>query len=179
MWSPTNVYSRPRHCVARTALLFCILALAGCGYGFGGDGPSVLEAPSGGGLPTIKFKSVENPTLYPWLGHVIRTEMRDEIGGRDLATWVDSGRADYEIAIKVDSFTFRSWITDRDDDTMLYSASMIMQGIVYRGSSNEVVWQSGNIGYSQQYEAVQERVAAADLTRELARRFASAMRQAF
>ncbi len=163
----------------RAVFLFAFLILAGCGYGLGNDGPSVLTPPSGGGLPTMKFKSVDNPTLYPWLPYVIRTEVWDELAARNLVRWVDSGRADYEIAIKVDSFTFRSWLTDSDDTTMLYSAAMTMNATVYKGDSNEVVWQSGNLGYSQSYETVQERTAAADLTRELARRLSSAMRQAF
>lgn len=163
----------------RTAVLFGILALAGCGYGLGAEGPSVLDTPAGGGLPTLKIKSVENPTLYPWLSYILRTELRDEIAARDLARWVDSGKADYELAIKVERFTIRSWLTNADDATMLYSAEISMYGTVYRGDSNEEVWRSGTIGYSQNYDSVQERTIAADLTRELARRFASAMRQKF
>lgn len=198
MWSPTDPppvkpgiagrVSAPRSgareasplvAICFLALFLGVLVLGGCGYGLGTDGPSVLDAPEGGGLPTIKFKSVETPTLHSWLPHIIRSELRDEIAGRDLARWVDSGRADYELAIKVNTFTFRSWVRDRDDDTMLFAASLSFQGTVYKGNSTEIVWQSGSIGYSQTYETVQERVAAGDLTRELARRFATAMRQAF
>lgn len=183
MWSPTDsragASAAARKALGRLALAFCVMVLAGCGYGFGNEGPSVLATPEGGGQPTLKFKSVENPSLYPWLSYVVRTEMRDEIADRKLATWVDSGKADYEMTIKVNSFTFRSWITDTDDATTLYSASMTLDATVYRGNSNEVVWRSGPIGYSQSYETVQERTAASDLTRELARRLGSAMRQAF
>ena len=179
MWLPTDILTSPLRTVVRAALLLGVLALAGCGYGFGAEGPSVLASPEGGGLPTIKFKSVESPTFHTWLPHIIRTELRDEIAARDLARWVDSGPADYELAIKVNRFTFRSWVADKDSNTMLYSASMSISGTVYRANSNAVVWSSGNIGYSQSYETVQERTAAADLTRELARRFATAMRQAF
>lgn len=168
-----------RRNVLHIALLFGIFVLSGCGYGLGTDGPSVLEAPAGGGLPTLKFKSVENPSLLPWLPHIIRTELRDEIAGRDLARWVDSGKADYELAIVVDSFTFRSWLTDSDDATTLYTASMSLTGTVYEGGSNRVVWRSGALSYSQSYESLQERVVASELTKELARRFANAMRQAF
>lgn len=164
---------------ASVALLFCVLLAGGCGYGLGTDGPSVLPPPPGGGLPTIKFKSVDSPTMHSWLPHIIRTELRDEIAARDLARWVDSGPADYELAVKVENFLFRSWITNSDDSTMLYSASIAMQGTVYKGNSTEVVWNSGVVSYSQSYETVQERVAASDMTRELARRFTSAMRQAF
>lgn len=163
----------------RTAVLFGILALAGCGYGLGTEGPSVLDTPAEGGLPTLKFKSVENPTLYPWLSYVIRTELRDEIAARDIARWVDSGKADYELAITVENFVIRSWLTDTDNATTLYSASITLRGTVYRGDSNEEVWRSGTLQYSQSYDSIQERTVAADLTRELAHRFASAMRQNF
>lgn len=176
MWSPTDF------CRALSrVLLICLaaMALASCGYGFGADSASVLEPPSPGILPTLKIKSVENPTLYPWLSHIMRTEVRDEIAARDIARWVDSGKADYEITIKVDQFTFRSWLTDSEDVTMLYSASMSLEAIVYRGDSNQEIWRSGRIAYTQSYERVQERTAAADLTRELARRLASAMQHAF
>lgn len=178
MSSPVNA-SASRLRIPRVLLLVGLLALSGCGYGLGTDGPSILKGPAEGGLPTLKFKSVENPSLYPWLSHIIRTELRDEIAGRELARWVDSGKADYELAVTVNSFTFRSWLTDSDDATMLYSASMSLSGTVYEGGSNKVVWRSSGISYSQSYETIQERTAASDLTKELARRFASAMRQAF
>ena len=176
MWSPTDLC----RALSRT-LLVCLaaLTLASCGYGFGADSPSVLEPPSPGVLPTLKIKSVDNPTLYPWLPHILRAEVRDEIAARDIARWVDSGKADYEITIKVERFTFRSWLTDSDDVTMLYSANMAVEAIIYRGDSNQEIWRSGRINYSQSYERVQERAAATDLTRELVRRLASAMQHAF
>lgn len=176
MWSPTDIRRR-----APRVVLVCLAALmlASCGYGFGNDAGSVLEAPAPGVLPTLKIKSVDNPTLYPWLSHVVRSEVRDELAARGIARWVDSGKADYELSLKVDSFTFRSWMTDIDDVTMLYSASMLMEGIVYRGDSNEEVWRSGQVAYSQTYEQVQERTAAGDLVRELARLLVNRMRQSF
>lgn len=155
------------------------MSLAGCGYGFGTETASVLEPTAPGTVPTIKVKTVDNPTLFPWLSYVVRSELRDELAARGIATWVDSGRADYEITIKVDSFLFRSSFTDDDDKTTLYSASMGIEGTVYKGDSNEEVWRSGQINYSQSYETVQERVAASDLTRELVRRLITHMRRAF
>ncbi len=56
---------------------------------------------------------------------------------------------------------------------------MTINAIFYRTDSNEIVWQSGNITYSQSYDTVQERVVATDLVRELARRLSSSMRQVF
>lgn len=159
----------------------CVLAvgLAACGYGFGADSPSVLTPPAPGVKPTIKVKSVENPTLYPWLSYSLRTELYDELAARGIARWVESGRADYEISLKVESFTIRSWLTDPDDATSLYEANMTLEAIVYRGDTNQEVWRSGNVTYSQSYEQVQERTVSSDLTRELVRRLVSDMRRAF
>lgn len=170
---------RARRALRALLLFAAALSLAACGYGFGTEGESVLEAPAPHVLPTMKIKNVENPTLYPWISHVVRNEIRDEVAARNLAAWVDSGKSDYEMALKVERFTFRSWLTNKDDETMLYSGSMTLEATIYKGDSNAVVWQSGAISYSQNYERVQERVVAADLTRELARRLASRMRQDF
>ena len=161
------------------ALCFLTATLAACGYGFGSDAPSVLKATSPGVRPTIKIKSVDNPTLYPWLPYTIRTEFRDELAARNVALWVDSGRADYEVALKVHSFTIRSWLTDPDDSTSLYTASLALEGIFYKSGTNEEIWRSRPMWYSQSYDHVQERAAAEELTRELVRRLISSMRQAF
>lgn len=176
MWLPTNI----SRFIARAALAcLTLLTLAACGYGFGADSESVIKPTTEGALPTLKIKSVDNPTLHTWIAHIVRAEMRDEIAARGLARWVDSGKADYEISFKVDSFTFRSWLTDSDDVTMLYSAAMTMEAILYKGNTNEEVWRSGKTSYSQSYERVQERTAASDLTRELARRIASNLQHSF
>jgi hypothetical protein len=173
---PTSIF----RAVRGTALVFmAAFCLTACGYGFGMDSESVLVPLREGARPSLKIKSVDNPTLFPWVSHIIPSEVRDEIAARKLATWVDTGKADYELVIKVDTFTFRSWLTDKDDVTTLYSASMVFEGIVYKSDTNEEVWRSGGIGYSQNYEQVQERVAASELTRELARRLASRMQQTF
>lgn len=176
MSSRTDIF----RAVRRAALvLVAAFGLAACGYGFGSDSESVLVPVTGGVTPTLRIKSVDNPTLFPWITHIIRTEVRDELAARKLARWVDSGKTDYSLAIKVSSFTFRSWLTDKEDMTSLYSASMTFEGIVYKTDTNEEVWRSGPIAYSQNYEQVQERVAASELIRELARRLAARMQQAF
>jgi hypothetical protein len=176
MSSPTDGRRR----LSRALLaLFAALFLASCGYGFGSDGESVLEARSPGILPGMKVKTIENPTLYPWLSYVIRTELRDELAARRVARWVDSGKSDYELSVKVSNFTFRSWLTDSNDATMLYAASMTLEGIVYRSDTNEEVWRSGMLSYSQNYDRSQEQAAAAELTRELMRRLTSAFRNVF
>ena len=154
------------------------LFLGGCGYGLGSDADTVLKPIEPGVLPTVKIKSVENPTLYPWLSYVIRSEIRDELAARKIARWVDSGKADYELALKVTQFTFRTWITNAQDATMLYDANLTMEAILYQGSSNKQVWSSLS-SYNQTYDTVQERTAASDLVRELVRRTVLAMRQSF
>lgn len=180
MSSPTNtIYGRRIARAVRCAVLLALCGLAACGYGLGSEARTVLPEVAGRPVPTLKFKSVDNPTLYPWVNAVIRTEVRDEIAARRIARWVDSGRADYELSIKVERFTFRSWLTNREDLTTLFAASMVLEGIIYKTDTNQEIWRSGKISYNQNYEQVQERVAAGELTRELARQLASKMQQTF
>ena len=169
-----------------TAFAFCLLAaavcfgLGGCGYRLGADMPSVFnQNGTGTSLKTLKIKSVENPTMDPSLAYVVRSKLRDEVGARHLAAWVDSGRADYEISVIVQSYTYRSWIHDDEDISQLYSANMTLEGIVYQGNTNTVIWRSGTINYYQTYETVSQTSATDDLLRNLIRQLVDRMRQNF
>ncbi len=179
MWSRTNL--RSAVVLPCLAAVFAVV-LAGCGYRLGTDMPSVLQqngtAP-GGALPTLKVKDVDNPTMDPSLVYAIRSRLRDEVGARQLARWVDSGKADYEIGIKVQSYTYRTWMRDKDDVSLLYSANMTLEGIVYRGDTNAVIWRSGNIVYSQTYESTQDKAATEDLVLNLIRQLVDRMRNNF
>lgn len=186
MWLRTNFTGKkhprcsgPGFFIRGAAACMLILSLAACGYGFGAETATILAPPPGGGLPTIKVKSIENPTLFPWLSYTLRTELRDELAARKVARWVDSGRSEYEIALKVSSFTIRSWLTDSDDATSLYSANMSVEAVVYSGDGNREIWRSGSVDYSHSYESVQEHTVAEDLTREIVRRLVVNLRRAF
>ncbi len=162
--------------------LFALAALGGCGYHFGADMPTVLQqngTSAGGSLPTLKIKDVDNPTMYPWLTYSLRNRLRDELAARQVARWVDSGKADFEISLKVQSFTYRTWMRDDNDVTTLYAANMILEGIVYRGDTNALLWRSGNIAYYQTYETMQERIAGEDLVVNLVRQLVDRMRNNF
>ena len=163
-------------------LLACVFAgLAACGYHLGADSPSIF---SGGNstsrqLPTLKVKSIEHPTIHPWMGYELRNRLRHEISARHLAAWVDSGRADYEITLKVTGFYYRSDVTTQYDATLLYAADMTLEGLVYAGESGKLVWRSGNISYGQSYELIDEKPVAVDLATNIIRQLADKMRQAF
>ncbi len=159
-----------------------VAVLNGCGYRLGADMPTVLQqngtSPTGA-LPTLKIKDVDNPTMYPWLTYSVRNHLRDELAARHVAKWVDSGKADYEISVRVQSYTYRTWMRDDNDVTTLYSANMTLEGIIYRGDSNAVLWRSGNINYYQTYETTQDRTAAEDLVLNLIRQLVDKMRNNF
>jgi hypothetical protein len=156
MLSPVDKkFGSSRTGLARPALLTGLLLLAvlwGCaGYRLAADAPSVF----GQGEKTLKVKGVDYPTLHPELPYRIRSILRDEITARHLAAWVDSGPADFEIQINVISYTSRQWMRDRLDRTVLYSTTMTLQAIVYEGSTNNVVWRSGSVSYSDSIEQAQ------------------------
>jgi hypothetical protein len=164
------------------ALLFCLLCLGpgGCGYTLGSESPSVLTRHSGSTrVPTLKVKSVDNPTLYPWLPYSLRNELRNELAARNLAVWVDSGRADYEIDLKISSYTYRSSVYDYNDVTQLYSANITVVATVYEGGTNQVIWRSGGISYADSRERLEEKGAASYLIQNIVRQLADRMRQVF
>jgi hypothetical protein len=156
-------------CLALT--LFC----AGCGYTLASDSPSVL----GVGTKTLKIKGVDYPTLQPWLPNSIRSILRDEVGARYLAQWVDSGPADFEIQINVTSFTNRTWISSEVDTTQLFAATMTLEALLYSGTDNKEIWRSGAISYSEYEAQIDEKTASASIIRQIIRRLCDKMRNTF
>ena len=168
----------------RLALLPALLALVlflgalldGCaGYKLATDTPSVV----GDGSKTLKVKGVDYPTLQPWLPFVIRSRLRDEVNARYLAKWVDSGSADYEIQINVIGYTTRTWMRSELDTTLLYDSTMVIEGIVYDGSTNREIWRSGKISYMDRLENVDDKAVAEDLVTQLMRMLVDRMRNTF
>ena len=155
-------------------LLLCLL-LAGCGYKLAADQPSIM----GDGTKTLKVKGVDHPTLEPALPYQLRTALRNEINTRDLAKWVDSGPADYEIQIKVLSYTTREWMRSEGDQTLLYDTTLALEATLYDGKTNKEVWRSGVIDYSERLETPDETAAAGDIISQIMRRLADKMRAAF
>ncbi|MDR1947113.1 MAG: LPS assembly lipoprotein LptE [Desulfovibrio sp.] len=155
--------------------LLPVLFSAGCGYTLAPDSPSVL----GDGLKTLKIKGVDYPTLHPWLPNSIRSILRDEVGARNLAHWVDSGPADFTIQVNVLSFTNREWISSELDTTQLFASSMTMEAVLYSGGENREIWRSGKIRYSEYEEQVDEKALSASLLRQIIRRLCDEMRNTF
>ncbi|MFV0421435.1 LPS assembly lipoprotein LptE [Oleidesulfovibrio sp.] len=156
MWSPTKytyagkgpVIQRMRMLTLCLTLFAVIPLMQGCGgYRLSGDEPSVFGSPDS----TIRIREVENPSLYAWVGSVVRAEMRDEITNRNMATWRDSGRTDYSIAVVVDKITISGRATDTDDTNRLFSASVIMKAAVYDENTNTVIWDSGFTSVSETF----------------------------
>lgn len=169
LWS--NKYSPFR------ALLFCLAAailLGGCGYGLSSDIPTVI----GSSESTLRLTGVEQPTLYPWVVFTVRSAMRDEINARNLATWVEGGKSDYTMHIKVNSFTMRGAVTSSADETLLYTGSVSMTVIINKGSDNSEVWRN-TVSYSGNFENETEEDAARGLFKQASRHLANSMRNTF
>lgn len=180
MWSPTNRsdFHVPAGPSLRSVLILgCLLALclSACGYQLASRSESIL----GDGTKTIKIKGIDYPTLHPWLPNSIRSSLRDEIGARYLARWVDSGSADYEIQINVESFTSREWIRTEWDTSQMFSISIVLSAVIYDGSTNKEVWNSGSLYYSEYEETSDERGASGNIITQICRRLADKMRETF
>lgn len=164
---------RPFSSLILTAAMFMVLSA--CGYQLASNTPGIL----GDGTRTLKVKGVDSPTLHPWLSHSIRSKLRDEIGARYLARWVDSGSADYEIQINVINFSTREWIRTELDTSQLYTTSMTLEAIIYDGSTNKEIWRSGGISYSEYEERSDEKTASDDIITQIIRKLADKMRNTF
>lgn len=174
-----------------SALLFiCLLAMlipVGCGYHLASRDPSVLTklsnstATQGNGeeLPTMKIKGINNPTLYVSLEHQLRAAFRDAIANRNIARWVDSGLADYELQINIISYTMTGWGYSNSGESVMYKAALIMEGIVYSGETNQEVWRSGQVSLSRTYDTDNETEAAYALAIEVVERITDRMRSVF
>ncbi len=157
-------------------LAFSLLAgLASCGYKLASEAPSVI----GDGSKTLKIKNVDHPTMHAWLPYEIRSALRDEINARHMARWVDSGPADFEIEIKVLSYTMREWMRSELDYSMLWTANLRLEAIVYRGADNVEIWRSGPMSYNDIVENPEEKGAAGDLIVQLVRRIVDKLRYTF
>lgn len=172
MLSSTDI---PRPIKFGPLCLLLLLLLPGCGYRLAADSPSVI----GDGTRTLKVKGVDFPTLHPWLPYSIRSRLRDEIGARRLARWVDSGSADYEIQINVLYFRSNEYIRTEQDTTAMYDTSMAIQAIVYDGSTNKEIWRSKTLSYSEFEEYADEKIASADILTQIIRELADDMRKTF
>ncbi len=171
-----NIFHRFRtYFFVLVPVMVCLLLASGCGYKLASEEPSVL----GNGEKSLKVKRVENPTLYPWLSYQMRTVLHDEVNYRQLAKWVDSGEADYEIEVVVKRFRIEDHGYSSTGSSVMYSASMTMQMSLYDGSTNKQVWNSGNISYSRVDDTDNPQAATQELSRELIYRCLDRMRFVF
>ena len=121
-----------------SGLLVCLM-LTGCGYVWRGQEGSLSEnSVLGNGSKTLKIKSVEQTSLYPWLTYQVRSLVRDDINARNLAKWVDDGQADYTLTVRIPSFKVRSYGQYRSA-SQLYTATISIEFIVYDGKTNTEV----------------------------------------
>ena len=105
--------------------------------------------------------------------------VRDEIGSRCMARWVDTGDADWEIKVIVHRFELSGHGYSRSGASLLYEGTMIMSAEVYNGKSNTVVWSSGPIAKTQVYEVADEQSAVRELSKDLVYQLVDRMRIEF
>ena len=169
-----------------SGLLVCLM-LTGCGYVWRGQEGSLSEnSVLGNGSKTLKIKSVEQTSLYPWLTYQVRSLVRDDINARNLAKWVDDGQADYTLTVRIPSFKVRSYGQYRSA-SQLYTATISIEFIVYDVDSvwlvhivsNTEVWRSGPIYYEENYENANEESAIKSILEMAVRRCMDALQQRF
>lgn len=137
--------------------------------------PNVL----GDGTKTLKVKSVDYPTLDAWLPYSLRSSLRDEVNARQLAKWVDSGSADYEISIKVLSFTSHEWIHNENLGIVLFNQKLEIEAIVFDGHTNKEIWRSGTLSYAERQETGGDKSSSQDIIQQVIRELCSKLQNSF
>lgn len=159
--------------------LAACLVLAGCGYTWRGQEGSLSEdSVLGKGDKTLRIRDIEQTTLYPWLPYMIRSNIRDDMNARGLAIWKDSGETDFTLSVRVPSFQIRSY-GEYKSQTLLFTATILMEFIVFDGRTNTEVWRSGLLSYSEQYENANEEQAIQETVRMVIRRCMDSLQQRF
>ena len=159
-------------------LLLC-LGLAACSYSWRGQEQSTsTHSVLGDGSKTLKIRDVEHSTLYQWMPYTVRSQIRDEINARKLAAWVDSGQADFELGIRIPRFNISAYGHSRDSNQLL-TVSMQLELVVYDGHTNQQVWTSGLITYSEKYQSVNEERAVDEALRMILLRAVDSMQNTF
>ena len=156
-----------------------VLALSACGYRLRGQEDSTARSSVlGAGSRTLKFLTVEHPTVQTGLTYVIRSRLRDEISARRLAVWKDSGTADLGLSVRMDSFRIEAYGQSREQN-LLYTASLHIEFLIHDGRTNAVTWRSGLITHSEQYSNVNEETAMHEILQSAIRRGVDRMQRPF
>ncbi len=172
--------NKMRRCIVGMFLcFFCIGGLNACGYVWRGqEGRLSEESVLGDGTKTLRAKAVEQTTLFEWLPYYVRSQLRDIITQRSLATWVDSGNADFNITVRIHSFKIRAY-GEYESGTDLYQGDLVMELLVYNGSSNTVAWQSGSIVYTDTFAHRNEETVIQEMLTTSLQRGIDRMQQRF
>lgn len=148
------------------SLAFVLLFVNACGYTLQGTTVGTRDSVLGSGEKTIAITKIEQSSLIPWVPYILRTELHTEMNMRRLAKWTDVDKADYTMEVDLRSFETRAFITGDDDETLLNVVSAQLTVTVY-DKTHTVVWDSGPITYSENYENVREDEAIRDILREI------------
>lgn len=150
------------------------LLLAGCGYGFGESGQSVLEPQ----YRTLAISGVDNPTTLSWLEPRIRKLLRDELTNRGTVTWTDNRKsADALIEIKINKYYRPTAVEGVGDETLRSSAIFVFSATITSNTDDSVIWSSGSISQDWPFFSGQEAEADEEVTRLGIRRLADKMSQ--
>ncbi|NJB68999.1 hypothetical protein GGQ74_002693 [Desulfobaculum xiamenense] len=164
--------------VLRTILLSAVLALAlsGCGYHATGHGEHlVLDASH----RALCIRSVENPTLKPWLESVLRAEVRDEFTRRGHIDWASVKDAQADLHLVVNSFRSDASLTDSDDETIKSSSTITLTARIVSRDTGAELWNSGPVSASQSFTTGGKESAEHVVVNLAVRRLADRLTQAY
>lgn len=146
-------------------IFFMSITLSACGYTLQGTQKTSAITVLGSGNKTLAIESVEQASLLPWISHYLRTQIHDEVNLRKIARWVSIEDADYLMQVRFPSFKTRAFISGQEDETLLNSVTVELDVQIYDKNKN-IIWSSGPVFYSKNYENVREDEAIREILKE-------------
>lgn len=161
-------------------LAAALLTVSGCGYTWRGEeNSSTTHSVLGDGSKTLRIRSVEQTTLYAWIPYIVRSQLRDEIAARGLAKWVDAAPSDFTIGVKILGCRMRSDNDLSSGMPNLVTATISMVFNICNGHTNQEIWSSGTIEYTDSFEREDERTVIQSIVRECIYRGVDRIQQQF
>lgn len=139
-------------------LLLVSLLLASCGYHFPGTSGTLP-----GGVEQLSLALFANKTVEPRLEQTLFAEMSSALSRNSSIHLVKSeSNADGVLNGTIVSYANRASAYDSSDDVSEYRATLVVQAVLKRIDSDEVLWQ-GRLSRSSDYSVEDDKMMQEDL----------------
>ncbi len=108
---------------------------------------------------TISIGEIKQASVEMEIPFQVATIVRDEVNLRRIGTWANAGIGDYLINVNIPSFRIANFEDNNYEEVLISSIDISLILTIINAKTNETVWDSGVIFYSENYESPREDTA--------------------